>query len=749
MGTYKKKTHMAVQQEVKSQLAKLLATEDIVVEHKQVETAQFNVQTRVLILPLWEKASNAVYDMLVGHEVGHALFTPNEDPPQHIPHNFLNVCEDARIEKLMKRKYMGLAKSFYNGYNELHDQDFFDLEDEDIDDFNLADRANLYFKIGSFLNIPFSTPEKEIIDLISNAETFIETIAAAEALYNYCKQEQEKQKEFLENADQAKLDFENDSDDSGDSSTSIPTDLDPTVPDTDASSSLEDRSDSTPSNDRVVNTGSTVDDLDVHTLESLDSKLKDLVNTNGVENVYVEVPEVNLDIVIASNKEVHDDIQKFWDVSEVEFSKAKKEREETYGSNDWYPETLFNNVDLEYRKFKKEAQKEVSYLVKEFECKKAASSYARATTSRTGVLDTSHLYSYRYNDDLFKKVTTLADGKNHGLVFILDWSGSMQYVLQDTLKQLYNLIWFCKKVQIPFEVYAFTNEWSGRKYNYSSSEYENTEPKLCYEEKEGSLVVDTDFNLMNLLTSKVNGKTLEQQLINIWRIAESFTCSRGQIFYRYPPRLCLSGTPLNEALVSLHQILPKFQKENGVEKTQCIVFTDGEAHQLPHNTEVKRSWEDDVFMGRNRANGDRCFLRDRKLGRTYRLGWGYHEFTDALIRNLKDKFPATNFIGIRVLASRDAKSFMRLYYHNEHYGYNISKEYDIIMNDWKRNKSFNIKNSGYDAYFGLSSSALSQDSEFDVDESATKAQIKRAFVKSLKTKKLNKKVLGEFISLVV
>ena len=175
---------MAVQHEVKSQLAKLLATEDIVVEHKHVETAQFNVQTRVLILPLWEKASNAVYDMLVGHEVGHALFTPNEDPPEGIPHNFLNVCEDARIEKLMKRKYMGLAKSFYNGYNELHDQDFFDLEDEDIDNFNLADRANLYFKIGSFLDLSFSTPEKEIITLIKNAETFTDTIAAAKALYN-------------------------------------------------------------------------------------------------------------------------------------------------------------------------------------------------------------------------------------------------------------------------------------------------------------------------------------------------------------------------------------------------------------------------------------------------------------------------------------------------------------------------------------------------------------------------------------
>ena len=49
---------MAVQQEIKSQLAKLLATEDIVVEHKHCETAQFNVETRVLTLPLWEKASN-------------------------------------------------------------------------------------------------------------------------------------------------------------------------------------------------------------------------------------------------------------------------------------------------------------------------------------------------------------------------------------------------------------------------------------------------------------------------------------------------------------------------------------------------------------------------------------------------------------------------------------------------------------------------------------------------------------------
>ena len=106
---------MAVQHEVKSQLARLLATEDLVVEHKHVECAQFDVRTRVLTLPLWEKASHSVYDMLVGHEVGHALFTPDQEwwLDRDIPQQFVNVVEDARIEQLMRRKYMGIANSFY------------------------------------------------------------------------------------------------------------------------------------------------------------------------------------------------------------------------------------------------------------------------------------------------------------------------------------------------------------------------------------------------------------------------------------------------------------------------------------------------------------------------------------------------------------------------------------------------------------------------------------------------------------
>ena len=163
-----------VRHEVKGQLAKLLATEDLVVENKQVSTAQFNVHTRVLTLPLWDRASNSVYDMLVAHEVGHALFTPDIDwLKDHKVHpSIVNIVEDVRIEKLMKRKYAGLPKTFYHGYEELNDDDFFSVVDEDVDEFSFADRINLHYKIGLFVDINFTDQEQVIVDKVNTCETF-------------------------------------------------------------------------------------------------------------------------------------------------------------------------------------------------------------------------------------------------------------------------------------------------------------------------------------------------------------------------------------------------------------------------------------------------------------------------------------------------------------------------------------------------------------------------------------------------
>jgi len=705
---------MTVKHEIKSQLAKLLATEDLIVEHRNVDTAQFEVRTRVLTLPKWEKASNNVYDCLVAHEVGHALFTPDIwDWIGKIPQQFMNVVEDVRIEKLMKRKYLGIAKTFYRGYNELHDKDFFEVNDQDITDLNLADRVNLHYKVGSFLPISFSDAETPIVRLIENVETFDDTISAAEALYNFCKEELEnKQKEEVE------LDSGMDLEGGGNIPNDTGDDSDTTVSESTSNASMEGGSGSDVDNSGMDAGHSAVEpesEPEIETANTLEEALKNLIdNRNNLENVYIELPKLDMDKIIIPNEFIHNNCRQHYTE---------------------YEDEAFFKVDSEFSKFKRSAQKEVNYLVKEFECKKSADSYARATISRTGVLDTRNLHTYKFNEDLFKKVSIIPDGKNHGLVFILDWSGSMSHVMLDTIKQLYNLLWFCKKVNIPFEVYAFTNE---------HPPVGDTFHRTSYEKKSGLALIEETFSLMNLFTSTVNNKILDEQMKNIFRVVSQFEYSYTPRSFSTPIGMNLSGTPLNESIIALHQILPQFKKRNNLQKVQCIILTDGESAPLRYSKEIQRDWEQEPFMGSQYIH-DRCVFRNRKTGHTYSCdGLGnWADVTDLLLEDLKTSFPNINFIGMRLLVSRDAGSFIRRYT-----GYE-DEIYERVMKRWKKEKSFAIKGSGYHTYFGLSSSALANDDEFEVQEDATKAQIKRAFVKSLKTKKMNKKILGEFIELVV
>ena len=291
---------MPIRHEIKSQLAKLLATEDLVVEHKKVSTACFNVHTRVLTLPLWEKASNLVYDLLVGHEVGHALFTPDEDWTEQVkvPPQFVNVVEDARVEKLMKRKYAGLAKTFFNGYKELNEEDFFQIADDDISTFNLADRANLYFKIGNFINLDFSVEEKEIINLVAASESFADVLIAAEELYKYCKKEKKQEQKV---ADFDSHEIQGNSQSPANEiveNNNFPSEQDG---ENDSSQPKDDEGSygGTAQGDQTqVKSGGEQDDPEVKTVDSLEEKIRDLVGNDDYENTYVEVPQLNLDTII-------------------------------------------------------------------------------------------------------------------------------------------------------------------------------------------------------------------------------------------------------------------------------------------------------------------------------------------------------------------------------------------------------------------------------------------------------------------
>ena len=712
--------------EIKSQLAKLLATEDLVVEHKKVQTASFNVHTRVLTLPNWDKASNNVYDLLVGHEVGHALFTPDVDwiKDRKIPPQFVNVVEDVRIEKLMKRKYPGLPKTFYRGYKELHDKDFFSIEDEDIDTFNLADRVNLFYKVGNFLPLTFTEEEQKIVDQIDSTNTFEDVLDAAEVLYAYCKKKNEENK--LPELDN--LDTKNQTSGSGGGISEQSQSEEEGENDGENEKPKESPEESSAGGGGIASDSASdlfdSDDLDVKTDSSLEGNLKDLNNNfDSYETLYLEVPSVNLDTVIVPNKDIHDLCDQF-------YSEKIEQVSDLYFQSD----DLFN-------KFKKSAQKEVNYLVKEFECRKSASSYARATTSRTGILDCAKLHTYKYNEDLFKKVTVLPDGKNHGLIFVCDWSGSMGNVLLDTIKQMIQLAWFCKKVQIPFEVYAFTTEWWTVPHDKNGVAQA---PVDHYKKKENLLAVHEQFNMLQILNGNVSSHEFEKQLKNIWRVGTHYgnRCYGAPI----PDFLQLCGTPLNEAVVSLFKIIPDFKNRTNAENVNVVILTDGESNQIGRHRVVNRKWDSDPFMGTSSVPYG-SMLRDRKLGTTYDI-YGQNDcsstsITQCLLRNLSERFPNENLIGIRVCEGRDFGTHLRRYI-----GYgNVNLE-EKIMKQWRKERAVAIPNSSYKSYFTLSSSALSEDSEFEVSEDATKAQIRSAFKKSLGAKKTNKKILSQFIDLV-
>ncbi len=704
-----------INQEIRGNLARLLATENLVVEHRKVATASFDVIGRVLTLPMWDKASNVVYDLLVGHEVGHALYTPADLWDPAIPKDFINVVEDARIEKLIKRKYAGLNKDFYNGYQELNDQDFFDIVDQDLSKFNLIDRINLHFKIGAYARIPFVEQEQIFIDKIASVETFKEVMDICRELKNYLD---------VSNEDTELISIPQSSQD-GEESNSDETQSEnensekPSATDDDCSDSGTDETDS----ESLVQGNQGGDKYESQTQKSFDEAAEELTNqrSHGTEPVYVEVPEVDLDKVIVDYNKLQNYINNYWE-------NLNKDRTEHWGN-------IFDQVDSSFNEFKNSSQKEVNYLVKEFECRKSADAYARASQSKTGVLDTTKLHTYKYNEDLFKKVTVLPDGKNHGMIFILDWSGSMGTVLMDTVKQLINLCWFCRKVQIPFEVYSFTYEWNN---NILFCEEDDITPEdYSYERRHNSLCVHKRFHLLNLATSRSNTKSFDTSLKYLYRLANYYT--NNATYYHNPLGLDLSGTPLNESLISLKTIIPDFQKKNKIQKVNVCILTDGEANNISYDVEISTP---DSRIG-NRSVQSNCCLRDRKLGRTYRnFTWeSTDSITSILLENLKDNFPQVNFIGFRIGNGNDFSVLYKSIHGWKH-------DHDAIMKQWRKIKSWELNGLGYDSLYVLGQTTLSSDVEFDVEQGAKKTEISKSFRSMLKAKTTNKKILSSFATVI-
>ena len=713
-------------QDIKGNLARLLATENLIVEHRKVPTAMFDVERRVLTLPNWDRASGTVYDMLVGHEVGHALFTPNEDWRDFAkcPKDFVNIIEDARIEKLMKRKYPGLRKSFAGGYKELNDQDFFGIGGDDLNTYSLIDRINLHFKVGASALIPFADDEQVFVKRTEDAETFEEVCQIAVDVYEFSKKEQEEDKiDANINPDQATQGGggmtqegsnpemgEGDNGDEGENTSGG-------APSADQSTKKKDGGDDAAGDDPGEEGSKTQD--------AFDRAAEKFTNIHATNPTYIEIPDsVVLSDYVADWTEIHDWID--------------EQREIWVGDVSGYDRSnAYDHVDSVYREFRKSSQKEVNYMVKEFECRKSADAYARAGQSKTGVLDTSKLHTYKYNEDIFKKITILPDGKNHGLLFLLDWSGSMQREILATVKQLLNLTAFCKKVQIPFEVYAFTNDYDcvrrakqGKSRYYSDDEY--FEFNGCSAGK--MYLPKGQFHLMNFISSRSNSKDYERMCLNIFREAYNYVYHSG---YPNTTGLCLSGTPLNEGIAMLNYILPEFQKQNDIQKVNVCILTDGDACQSSYGRPFYNDYKDQHYVRPRRIEHGSC-LRDRKTGRVYTEFDGWEKTTNILIQQLRDRNPNVNVLGFRIMGGSGLSGFVN--------GYADISQYDKVQKQWKKEKSAIVPNpKSFTALYVIANSALDETTEFSVETGAKKTDITKAFKKMLNSKSSNKKLLNSFV----
>ena len=721
---------MTVNQEVKGTLAKLLATENLTVEHRKVTTASFDVNNRVLILPIWKTASNTVYDLLVGHEVGHALYTPNK--PHDGDRGFVNVLEDVRIEKLMKRTYPGLRKSFFDGYHELNRDDFFGVNHEDLTKIPFIDRINLWFKGNA--NIRFSSEEQVWVDRAAKTETFDEVVQLAIDLYGRAEKI-EDDKEDAESSDTAPS-----KGDLGDlRDMDIEWDMQPSEKgdeqqqqqqqismDSDQPHAPVGTPEATPSSGQKGSEDSDFDETESITQTAFDQALETLIDDNAKEWKYLTLPEVKVEDYIVSSKEIQDDLKEHFFNPRQERVVTEEERTQFLDHMAQYNEYVVRK----YNRFKKSANKEVNYLVKQFEMKKSADQYKRQATSKTGVINTNSLYKYKLTDDIFKRITTVPDGKNHGLVFHIDWSGSMTHVLLDTIKQTFNLVWFCRKAGIPFRVLAFQDVYFRA---HSDDGYARF--------KAGDLYINDSFKMLELLSSQQNAKSLDESMKVIFMQVFAMGGYRVNSCQKYT----LGGTPLAEAIMCTRQLVDKMKKVENVQKVNVVCLTDGEANPMSYISEEDR-WNDGNIEKVTRSIAHQCasvfFLRDKKTGYTRKIDTHPYCTTKEIVSFFRE-VTDYNWIGIRLCSKGDLTRTLR---YNDVQGI----DYNVLDKTWKKERYFSISNAcGFSEQIYMPDRNIGESSEeIEVKakgEVATKAELQRAFKKHMGSKTTNKTLLNAFV----
>lgn len=788
--------------QIKSQLAKLLAVENVLVRHiPGAQTASFDVKNRVLNLPVWQDISEDLYDLLVVHEVGHALDTPATGWIEGIPavikkiygkknhfaevafKNFLNVVEDARIDKRQKRRYPGSRRNYTIGLKDLHARDFFGIKGKDVNALTFIDRANIYFKGGYDLGIKWlNDQERDFIKRMENAETWDEVMTLTEEIFVYAKENDQNQLNqttqkvniFIEteDGDDEEMDLSEEEVDGEDGSDGDELNIlirNPNKKDKEDQKEKEKSESKEDSNKKTTNgsegetseeekssetdaesessreecekKSKTVLEIDTkvggktegnneYVPESQTEKrsremMETLIHSTDVEYHYLGIPSFNLSEIVVDYSVVIPQMEQ--DVRSAQMRYSGK-----YYAN---PLTLQSRYE-EFGSWRQKERDSISFMVKEFEMKKAAETYQRISVSKTGSLDMNKLHSYKYNEDLFRRQATTPKGKNHGFVMLLDWSGSMVYTLDDTIKQLLSLVLFCRQEQIPFEVYLFRTavdldfndgqRTTSHNYGYSHCPIEQKRRKLQMNIKDHDLLFGT-FKLCNVLSSRMNMGQLKNAM-QILFAAATFYTRRNE----------LSSTPLNQGILALEEIVKTFQKTNRLQVVNTIILTDG-------GSDAIGGYEGMEHQHKSKGKKQVSIVTDDKTKKTYSFegmatNWG-HKGTEMFLEILKDR-TGCNLLGFYLYSGP---------YKNIPFIDWTILEKQESRDFWSKNAYLPARSVGYDEYFIVDVKTAQKNLEepLNVKSTMSKKMMMKEFIKHSGKKVTNRVLLSRFISLIV
>lgn len=742
----------------KSTLAKLLATENLRIEHQKVPTAMFDLKNRTLILPIWKDMSSDLYDLLIGHEVGHALFTPAQGWHGEIDargmgiKSYLNVLEDARIERKIKDKFPGIRRNFFAGYQELFENNFFGVKGYDLSKLRLIDRINLHYKVGSFLNAPFSADENKYLARVDALETWDDVAALAVELYELAKSEPEHDFDSSNFMGELMDDLDGDDDASHDVDKWF-SEMDDQTSDANEDGGESESGDGEPA-DAGDKTGKDA---------KSDGKSADDANEDGgvAPNEGVKLPGSN-DTPVLNEDPISITDQNFREMEDTFID--SKSREYAYGilrkvdtknyvipmdwvldhmrptvyADRWHTRTVdYDPIAQEvFSEFRNNNQKYINTMVQEFEMRRRASEFARAQTSKTGRLDVDRVWAHKISEDLFARNTVVPNGKNHGMLLFLDMSGSMASNMKGTIEQLVTLMMFCRKVRIPFEVYGFTNNGVvNDKYSKSDAMRANRANDTVSSGKELE-IGDNSFNLLQFVSDNCSSAKFNEVVRTLLMCAKGYDYSarpsrRAEIFVSNSHIMGLASTPLEESIMVARSIADKFRAKNRVEVLNTVFLTDGDG-------------DNNISVG-NRYGSHHVNITDASTNASVTVKYDdevYRTQLQVALLELYKKATGSRVINFFIAPYNPKWAAKRMY--------GGAADFDTKWkNEWKQ-KFFHVtKSFGFDDRFLIpGGSELSIGEDVFESESNDPKDLRRAFKKFQNTKQTNRVLLNKMIQAV-